>query len=113
MYVVELSAVGGGGRGVCTCMWLSYLLWGGGVKYTYPPHPTPPPPPLLFSPSDSPPSHPSTPVSLPLRLLTLLLETISEWALKSLVHKITNVPVFYMELQVWIWMGGKSITRAV
>jgi hypothetical protein len=37
------------------------------------PSPPPPPPPLLFSPSNSPPSHPSTPFILPHRLLTLLL----------------------------------------
>ncbi len=39
----------------------------------------------VFSPSNSPSSHPFTPFIHPLRLLTLLLETISEWALKSLV----------------------------
>jgi hypothetical protein len=59
---------------------------------------SPTPPPLLFSPSDS-------PVPLPIQNL-LLLETISEWALESLVHKITNVPVFlFMGMDVWIWMG--------
>ncbi len=35
------------------------------------------------------------------------------WNLLSLVHKITNVPVVYMGLDVWIWMGEKSISRGV
>ncbi len=48
----------------------------------------------------------------------LIIKTISEWALKSLVsllslvHKITNVPVVYMGLDVWIWMGGNPFLGA-
>ncbi len=42
-----------------------------------------------------------------------VLETISEWALKSLVHKITNVPVFLYVVGRMDLDGGKSISRAV
>ncbi len=46
-------------------------------------------------------------------LPALALETISEWALKSLVHKLKMYLFFYMGLDVWIWMGGKSFSRPI
>jgi hypothetical protein len=30
----------------------------------------------------------------------------------SLIYKITNVPVVYMGLDVWIWMGGNPFLGA-
>ncbi len=60
----------------------------------------PPFPPLLFSPSDSSPSCYKPSLN-------------GSWNFLSLGHKITNVPVVYVGLDIWIWMGGNPFFGAV